>query len=182
MAVRKIVIYPDQRLRRTAKPVANVDAEVQQLLDDMVETMYHAEGIGLAATQVGVNQRVLVMDVDREAEERNPICMINPELVTTSDDEETHNEGCLSIPEIEEEVTRPRAATVRYLDRDGQPQEQAFEELAARCVQHEVDHLNGRLFIDHLGPMKRRQIDKLMTRRKLDAKRKGGKRRPVEDR
>ena len=149
MAVLTILEYPDPRLRTRAKPVAAVDARIRQLIDDMFETMYAARGIGLAATQVGRLERICVVDVDKAR-----YALVNPEIVT-SDGEQTGEEGCLSIPEIYGDVTRAQHVVVRALDRDGKPIEVDATALLARCLQHEIDHLHGRLFIDYLSLVKR---------------------------
>ena len=158
MARLSILIAPHPALKSKAKPVAAVDDGIRQLVDDMLETMYAAPGIGLAANQVGVLQRVLVLDVARNDEKAAPQALINPEIVWQSDALSTYSEGCLSLPEQYAEVTRPSEAKVRYLDRDGRRQELHATGLLATCVQHEIDHLNGVLFVDHLSALKRNII------------------------
>jgi peptide deformylase len=160
MAPRPILILPDPRLRLVSKPVAKVDAEVRKLVDDMFETMYGAPGIGLAAIQVGVPRRVVTMDLAKKDEPKNPKVYINPELVWASEERSTYEEGCLSIPEYYEEVERPAQVRVRYTDLDGKEQEVEANGLLATCLQHEIDHLNGVLFIDHISKLKRSRVIK----------------------
>jgi peptide deformylase len=155
MALLPIITAPDPRLKIKAKPVARVDAEVRRLMDDMVETMYHAIGIGLAAPQVGVAQRVLVIDVAREGEKPQPMCIANPEIVWRSAEMTTANEGCLSLPEHYAEVDRPAAIRLRYLDHENEIREIEATGLLATCLQHEIDHLDGVLFVDHISVLKR---------------------------
>jgi peptide deformylase len=164
MAVRPILILPDPRLRLVSEPVKAIDGEVQKLLEDMFETMYDAPGIGLAAIQVGVPKRVITADLAKKEEPRQPQVFINPEIVSRSEDLSIYEEGCLSIPEIHEDVERPAQVRVRYLDRDGKPHEVDAEGLLATCLQHEIDHLNGVLFIDHLSKLKRDRIVKKFTK------------------
>jgi peptide deformylase len=167
MAVLPIITAPDPRLKKKSKPVEAVDDGVRQLMDDMLETMYAAPGIGLAAPQVGVLKRVIVLDIDREDMKTGPIPMANPEIVEASDEDATYDEGCLSLPEHYSEVVRPAKVTVRYLDRDGKKQEMKCEGLLATCVQHEIDHLDGILFVDHISALKRNMIlRKLLKTRK----------------
>jgi peptide deformylase len=160
MAVRPILILPDPLLRLVSEPVNAIDGEVQKLVGDMFETMYDAPGIGLAAIQVGVPKRVITTDLAKKDEPRQPQVFINPEIVSRSDELSIYEEGCLSIPEIHEDVERPARVRVRYLDGDGTPQEVEAEGLLATCLQHEIDHLNGVLFIDHLSKLKRDRIVK----------------------
>ena len=167
MALRTILTAPDPRLKKKSLPVAEVDADVRQLMDDMLETMYAAPGIGLAAPQVDELKRVIVLHIDREDTKVGPLFMANPEIVEASDEDVTYEEGCLSVPEHYSDVVRPAKVTVRYLDRDGQQQELACEGLLATCVQHEIDHLDGILFIDHISALKRNMIlRKLLKARK----------------
>ncbi len=167
MALLSIITAPDPRLKKKSKPVASVDAAVRQLMDDMIETMYAAPGIGLAAPQVGVLSRVIVLDIDREDVKTGPLFLANPEIVEASDEDVTYEEGCLSVPEYYSDVARPAKVRVRYLDRDGKKQEMACEGLLATCVQHEIDHLDGVLFIDHISSLKRNMIlRKLLKTRK----------------
>jgi peptide deformylase len=158
MALRTILTAPDPRLKKKAQPVAAVDEEVRQLMDDMLQTMYAAPGIGLAAPQVDVLKRVIVLDIDREDTKTGPLFMANPEIVEASDEDATYEEGCLSLPDHYSDVVRPAKVTVRYLDRDGQQQDLACEGLLATCVQHEIDHLDGILFVDHISALKRNMI------------------------
>ena len=167
MALLPILTAPDPRLKKKSVAVASVDDDTRQLMDDMLETMYDAPGIGLAAPQVGVLKRVIVLDIDREDTKTGPLFMANPEIVEASDEDATYEEGCLSVPEHYSDVVRPARVTVRYLDRDGQKQELACEGLLATCVQHEIDHLDGILFIDHISALKRNMIlRKLLKARK----------------
>jgi peptide deformylase len=167
MAILEILEFPDPRLRTKAQPVAAVDASIRQLADDMLQTMYAAPGIGLAASQVNVHKRLVVIDV---AEERNrPLVFINPEIVARDGDEETE-EGCLSVPGIYEKVRRAEKITVRALNRDGKSFDMEAEGLLAVCIQHEMDHLEGKLFVDYLSELKRSRI-----RGKLEKERKNRK-------
>jgi peptide deformylase len=158
MALMPIITAPDPRLKVVSTPVAAVDDDVRALMDDMLETMYAAPGIGLAAVQVGVPKRVIVMDLSKEEEARDPLFLVNPEITWVSDDDATYEEGCLSLPEHYADVARPAACTVSYLDYDGERQELAAKGLLATCVQHEIDHLDGVLFVDHLTALKRNII------------------------
>jgi peptide deformylase len=158
MPIRPILILPDPMLRLVSEPVATVDAEVRALVDDMFATMYDAPGIGLAAIQIGVPRRVVTVDLAKKDEEPAPQVFINPEIFGLSEEKSVYEEGCLSIPEIHEDVERPARLRVRYLDLDGKPQEREADGLLATCVQHEVDHLNGVLFIDHISKLKRDRI------------------------
>ena len=167
MALRTILTAPDPRLKKKSKPVDTVDAETRQLMDDMLETMYAAPGIGLAAPQVGELSRVIVLDIDREDTKTGPLFMANPEIVEASDDDATYEEGCLSLPDHYSDVARPARVKVRYLDRDGVQKDLACEGLLATCVQHEIDHLDGILFVDHISALKRNMIlRKLLKTRK----------------
>jgi peptide deformylase len=161
MAILSILEFPDPRLRKKASPVVRVDDELGRLIDDMFETMYEAPGIGLAATQVDVHQRLLVADVSTEKNE--PHVLINPDIVE-KDGVAITEEGCLSVPGYYEEVERADHIKVRFLDRQGQPVERDFEGLLAVCVQHEIDHLNGRLFVDYLSEAKRQRIRKRLLK------------------
>ena len=160
MALREIIKLPDPRLRVVSQPVRNIDEEVRALVADMLETMYAAPGIGLAAIQVGVPRRVLTIDVAKKDEPRNPQVVINPEILGTSEEHGIYEEGCLSIPEVYEEVERPALVKVRFTDLDGKVHEIEANGLMATCLQHEIDHLNGVLFIDHLSKLKRDRIIK----------------------
>ncbi|HUC60764.1 MAG TPA: peptide deformylase [Alphaproteobacteria bacterium] len=168
MAVLPIITAPDPRLKLRSKPVARVDAEIRRLMDDMLETMYAAPGIGLAAPQVGVTKRVLVLDVAREGETPAPLCLANPEILWTSDERGSFEEGCLSLPDQYAPVERPVRCRVRFLDRDDELREIEAEGLLATCIQHEIDHLEGTLFVDHLSALKRGIIlRKLQKAKKL---------------
>ena len=166
---RPILIHPDPRLKKVCAPVDDLSDGLRALADDMLETMYDAPGIGLAAPQVGVLDRLIVMDcVKEEGVAPRPLIMFNPEIVAASDEMNVYEEGCLSIPEQYAEVKRPEAVDVRWIDRDGNPRQETFDGLWATCVQHEIDHLNGKLFIDYLGPMKRQMITRKMQKLKRE--------------
>ncbi|WP_238366794.1 peptide deformylase [Mesobacterium pallidum] len=166
---RPILIHPDPRLKKVCAPVSDITDEGRALADDMLETMYAAPGIGLAAPQVGVMDRLIVLDCEKDDEVApKPLVMFNPEILQASDDLSVYEEGCLSIPDQYAEVTRPAEVRVRWLDRDGNEQERDFDGLWATCVQHEIDHLDGRLFIDYLGAMKRQMITRKMVKLKRD--------------
>jgi peptide deformylase len=175
MAIRPIIEAPDPLLRQISTPVEAITPEIQTLIDDMFETMYAAPGIGLAAIQVGVPKRILVMDLQDPAEEggepvRNPMVFINPEILRSSDTPRPYNEGCLSVPDQYAEVDRPDSVRARWLDRDGKVHEEEIEGMLATCLQHEMDHLEGILFIDYLSRLKRDMIlRKLAKQRKLAA-------------
>jgi peptide deformylase len=168
MSIRPILIHPDPRLKKVCRPVATVDAAVRDLLDDMLTTMYDAPGVGLAAPQVGVDARIVVMDCAGKDAAPEPMCLVNPEIVWSSEGLNEHEEGCLSIPEIYAPVTRPAEVVVRFLDREGLERELPFAGLWATCVQHEIDHLNGRLFIDYLGAARRMLITEKMKKLKRE--------------
>ena len=169
MALLPILTAPDPALKKISQPVKQVDASVRKLMDDMLETMYHAPGIGLAAPQVGVLKRVIVLDLAREGEEPQPLRIANPEIAWVSEDDATYNEGCLSVPEHYADVVRPAACRVKYLDQDNKQQEIAAEGLLATCLQHEIDHLDGVLFIDHLTSLKRNMILRKLLKAKKAA-------------
>lgn len=166
MAKRPIIWAPDPVLKTKCAPVAMVDDEIRTLMDDMLDTMYAAPGIGLAAPQIGVTKRVIVVDVSDKNEPNAPICLVNPELLWTSDETAPHEEGCLSIPDLYADVERPIAVKVAYLDRDGEKREIEAEGLLAICLQHEIDHIDGILFTDHLSPLKRNMFMKKMVKAK----------------
>ena len=169
MSLRPILIHPDPRLKKVATPVAQVTDDIRRLADDMLETMYDAPGIGLAAPQIGVMDRLIVLDcVKDDGEQPRPMVMFNPEIVASSDETNVYEEGCLSIPEQYAEVKRPKLVDVRWIDRNGNEQSETFDDLWATCVQHEIDHLNGKLFIDYLGPMKRQMITRKMQKLKRE--------------
>ena len=158
MSIRPLVILPDPVLRQVSKPVERVDDQLGKLADDMLETMYDAPGIGLAAIQIGEPLRMLVIDLSKDDEPNEPHVFINPEIVARMDDINVHEEGCLSIPDYYAEVERPAGVTVTYLDRDGTPRTMEAVGLMATCLQHEIDHLNGVLFIDHISRLKREMV------------------------
>ncbi|NGO51988.1 peptide deformylase [Allomesorhizobium camelthorni] len=160
MSIKPLIILPDPVLRQVSKPVSQVDAPLLKLADDMLETMYDAPGIGLAAIQVGEPLRMLVIDLAKEGEKPAPQLFINPEIVETGKERSVYEEGCLSIPDYYAEVERPATVRVKYLDRDGKLQEIDAEGLLATCLQHEIDHLNGVLFIDHISKLKRDMVVK----------------------
>ena len=182
--IRNILLHPDPRLKKPCAPVTDMTNELRSLADDMLATMYDAPGIGLAAPQIGVMHRLIVMDcVKEEGETPRPLVMFNPEIIAASDALNTYEEGCLSIPEqfadvtrpadvdvrwIDIDVTRPAEVTVTWMDRDGNACEDSFDGLWATCVQHEIDHLDGKLFIDYLKPMKRQMITRKMTKLKRE--------------
>jgi peptide deformylase len=160
MALRDILVIPDKRLRLKSEPVKAVDKEVRALIEDMFETMYAAPGIGLAAIQIGVPKRVVTIDLTKKDDPAEPQVFINPEIVWSSDEKATYEEGCLSIPEYYEEVERPAKVRVRFTDLDGKVHEEDAEGLYATCIQHEIDHLNGVLFVDYLSKLKRDRVIK----------------------
>jgi peptide deformylase len=160
MAVREIIKLPDPMLRQVSEPVSKVTGETRRILDDMLDTMYDAPGIGLAAIQIGMPRRLVVIDLAKEDEERRPLQLVNPEIVWASEELSDYEEGCLSIPEFFEMVSRPKEVKVRFLDRAGEAQEMDCSGILATCVQHEIDHLNGILFIDYLTKLKRDRITK----------------------
>jgi peptide deformylase len=160
MALREIITLPDKRLRLTSEAVKRIDAGVRKLVEDMFETMYAAPGIGLAGIQIGVAKRVVVMDLSKREEDHKPLVFINPEITWTSEETTTYEEGCLSIPEYYEEVERPERVKVKYLDLDGKAHEIEAKGLFATCIQHEIDHTNGVLFIDHISKLKRDRVTK----------------------
>jgi len=169
MALLPILTYPDPRLHTVARPVAAVDARVRALITDMLETMYEANGIGLAATQVDVHERLVVIDVSEERNE--PLVLVNPEIVWASEEKQVGEEGCLSVPNIYDGVERSRAVRVRALDADGQTREISAEGLLAVCIQHEMDHLTGKVFVEYLSPLKRNRIRTKMLKARRDTER-----------
>jgi len=175
MAVLQIVKAPDPRLKQKSLPVEKIDDSVKKLISDMIKTMYDAKGIGLAAVQVGVHKRVIVMDVEQpensccssvscDSNNFKPLVLINPEIVKSSKEENTYEEGCLSLPQQYSNVVRPKFVTVKYLDENGAEQIMDCDEILATCVQHEIDHLNGIIFIDHISKMKRKRIIDNLTK------------------
>ncbi|QBX33647.1 peptide deformylase [Paracoccus liaowanqingii] len=172
MSLRPILIHPDPRLKKAAQPVARITPEIETLAADMLATMYEAPGIGLAAPQIGVGLRVFVMDATRDPEAPPaPLVLINPEVTWTSEAASTYEEGCLSIPEQFGEVTRPAQVRMRWLGLDGRTHDREFDELWATCAQHELDHLDGILFIDHLSAIKRQMITRRMVKLKRESAR-----------
>ncbi len=155
MSILDILKYPAPILKRKAQPVETVDAETRRFIDDMFQTMYAAPGIGLAAPQVGVSRRILVLDPARNDEPKQPLAMINPEILRFGEERRVHEEGCLSLPEIYAEIERPASVSVRYVDGEGHLREGEFDGIVATIIQHEVDHLDGILFVDHLSRLKR---------------------------
>jgi peptide deformylase len=162
MAILNILCYPDPRLHRVAAPVAAVDARIQQLVDDMLQTMRDADGIGLAATQVDVHERVVVIDTSEDGQ--SPLVLINPEITARSEARVMADEGCLSVPTIYDKVERSESVTVRALDREGHPFEREADGLLAICIQHEMDHLMGKVFVEYLSPLKRERIKTKMLK------------------
>ena len=160
MALREIIILPDKRLRLKSEPIKRIDATIRKLVNDLFETMYEAPGIGLAAIQIGVPKRVVTMDLSKKEDDHKPQIFINPELIWKSAETSKYEEGCLSIPEFYEEVERPAQVKVKYLDIDGNTQEIEASGLLATCLQHEIDHTNGVLFIDYISKLKRDRIVK----------------------
>jgi peptide deformylase len=171
MTIREIISLPDKRLRLISKPVEAITPEIRALADDMLETMYEAPGIGLAAIQVAVPVRLITMDLSKKEGEKEPRVFINPEILSSSEDLSVYEEGCLSIPEYYEEVERPATVRVRFMDLDGKIHEEDADGLYATCIQHEIDHLNGVLFVDYLSKLKRDRVMKKFTKAaKLAAK------------
>lgn len=166
MTIRSIISIPDPLLREVSDPVGQVDDDLRALADDMLETMYDAPGIGLAAVQIAILKRMLVIDIAREDEPKRPIVMINPEILELGDEMRLHEEGCLSIPEYYAEVERPARCRVAYVDTDGKEQEMVCEDILSTVVQHEIDHLNGVLFIDYLSRLKRDRVVKRFIKAK----------------
>ncbi len=166
---RNILLHPDPRLKKACAPVSDVSDDLRTLADDMLTTMYEAPGVGLAAPQVGVLDRLIVLDcVKEEGEPPRPLIMFNPQVIAASDELNTYEEGCLSIPDQFADVTRPAEVDVRWIDRDGKEQSETFSKLWATCVQHEIDHLDGKLFIDYLKPLRRQMITRKMVKLKRE--------------
>ncbi len=166
---RTILIHPDPRLKKVCAPVADLTDDLRKLADDMLETMYDAPGIGLAAPQIGVLDRLIVLDcIKEEGEAPRPLVMFNPEIIASSDETNVYEEGCLSIPDQYAEVTRPKTVDVTWMDQNGNAQQESFDGLWATCVQHEIDHLDGKLFIDYLKPLKRQMITRKMQKLKRE--------------
>ena len=171
MAQLSIIIHPDPRLKKVSTPIVEITDRIRQLSFDMLETMYQASGVGLAAPQVGITERLVVMDCSNEGEKKDVI-LINPKIVWSSEDEVSFEEGCLSIPDIRENITRPKSVIVKFTGLDNEHREEVFEDLWAICIQHEIDHLDGKLVIDYLGPMKRSLITRKMKKLKKELSRK----------
>ncbi|MFV0302610.1 MAG: peptide deformylase [Paracoccus sp. (in: a-proteobacteria)] len=169
MSLRPILIHPDPRLKKVAAPVARVTPEIEALADDMLATMYDAPGVGLAAPQVGVLSRIFVMDANKDPEAgARPMVLLNPEIEWASEEQNTYDEGCLSIPDQYADVTRPKQVRMRWLGLDGKTHVEEFDGLWATCAQHELDHLNGILFIDHISAIKRQMITRKMVKLKRE--------------
>lgn len=166
MAIKTILTEPNKILRQMSNPVDHVGEEEQKLMDDMLETMYAAPGIGLAAIQIGIPKRIIIMDISRKKENKNPLHFINPEIVWKADEDIIYEEGCLSVPNQFAEINRPKECHVKYLDYFGQPQLLKAEGLLATCIQHEIDHLEGILFIDYLSKLKKTMIIKKLSKQK----------------
>jgi len=171
MTIRKILVEPDPFLRRKSEKVEKVDDDVRSLMNDMLETMHDAPGIGLAAIQIGVPKRIIVMDLAKENEKKQPLYFVNPEIITKSEIDLTYEEGCLSVPGQFAEIDRPDRCKIKYLDYDGKEQILNAEGLLATCIQHEIDHLEGILFIDYLSKLKRSMITKKLSKQKKELER-----------
>ena len=171
MALRQILTEPNEMLRQKSLPVESVDEDIKILMDDMLETMYAATGIGLAAIQVGVHKRVIVLDIAHKDSPKNPMCFVNPEIIEKSETNSTYEEGCLSVPGQFAEIDRPDKCHIKYLDYYGQPQEIRAEGMLATCIQHEIDHLEGILFIDYLSKLKKSMIVKKLSKQKKELER-----------
>ena len=168
MSVKKIFTIPDPILKKKSLPIKNVDSSVKKLMNDMLETMYAAPGIGLAAVQVGVLKRVVVIDLSKKEEKKTPLFFVNPEIITTSEEQVSYEEGCLSIPNQFAEIKRPKRCHVKYLDYNGKKKDLKADGLLATCIQHEIDHLNGILFIDYLSKLKKDLILKKVIKQKKE--------------
>ena len=169
--LKKILIEPDPVLRQKCEPLEKVDIHIKKLMDDMLETMYAAPGIGLAAIQVGILKRLVVIDISKEEEKRQPIFLVNPEIINKSKETSVYEEGCLSLPGQFAEIERPAECTLKYIDYSGKEKELKAEGLLATCIQHEVDHLNGILFIDYLSKLKKDMIIKKLVKQKKEIER-----------
>ena len=170
MSIRKIVIEPDPILRKKSDSLEKVDDEIRKLLDDMLETMYAAPGIGLAAVQLGILKRIIVIDISKDQEKKTPLFLINPEIISRSKKTSVYEEGCLSLPGHFAEIERPAECQVKFIDYDGKEKELVADGLLATCIQHEVDHLNGVLFIDYLSKLKKDMIVKKLIKQKKEFK------------
>ena len=171
MTIRKILTEPDPFLRQKSKPVEKVDDSIRKIMDDMLETMYEAPGIGLAAIQIGIPKRIIVLDISKDPEKKEPMYFINPEKVYTSEDQATYEEGCLSVPGQFAEIDRPDKCHIKYLDYNGDSKDLKANGLLATCIQHEIDHLEGILFIDYLSKLKRSMITKKLSKQKKELER-----------
>ena len=171
MTIRKILTEPDPFLRKKSQSVEKVDDSIRKVMDDMLETMYEAPGIGLAAIQIGIPKRIIVLDISKDPEKKEPMYFINPEKVYTSKDQATYEEGCLSVPGQFAEIDRPDKCHIKYLDYNGDSKELKAEGLLATCIQHEMDHLEGILFIDYLSKLKRSMITKKLSKQKKELER-----------
>ena len=171
MPIKKILTLPDPTLRKESIVVENVNAEIKKLMDDMLETMYAAPGIGLAAVQIGILKRVIVMDLSKQEENKKPYFIVNPKIISKSKELVSYEEGCLSIPNQFAEIERPKKCCIQYLDYDGKEQQLEAEGLLATCIQHEIDHLNGVLFIDYLSKLKKDIIIKKVSKDKKETER-----------
>ena len=171
MTIRKILTEPDPFLRQKSEPVEEVDDSIRKIMDDMLETMYDAPGIGLAAIQIGVPKRIIVLDISKDPEKKGPMYFVNPEKIYTSKDQATYEEGCLSVPRQFAEIDRPDKCHIKYLDYNGDSKELKAEGLLATCIQHEMDHLEGILFIDYLSKLKRSMITKKLSKQKKELER-----------
>ena len=171
MTIRKILTEPDPFLRQKSKPVEKVDDSIRKIMDDMLETMYDAPGIGLAAIQIGIPKRIIVLDISKDPEKKEPMYFVNPEKIYTSKDQATYEEGCLSVPGQFVEIDRPDKCHIKYLDYNGDFKELKAEGLLATCIQHEMDHLEGILFIDYLSKLKRSMITKKLSKQKKELER-----------
>jgi peptide deformylase len=168
MTIRKILTEPNKILREKSKSVEKVDKEIQQLMDDMLDTMYTAPGIGLAAIQIGIPKRVIVLDISRDNKNKNPMYFVNPEIVWKATENTTYEEGCLSVPDQFAEIDRPKGCHIKFLDYFGEPKFLKTEGLLATCIQHEIDHLEGILFIDYLSKLKKSMIIKKLSKHKKE--------------
>ena len=171
MTIRKILTEPDPFLRQKSKPVEKVDDSIREIMDDMLETMYQAPGIGLSAIQIGIPKTIIVLDISKDREKKEPLYFVNPEKVYTSEDQATYEEGCLSVPGQFAEIDRPDKCHIKYLDYNGDSKELKAEGLLATCIQHEIDHLEGILFIDYLSKLKRSMITKKLSKQKKELER-----------
>ena len=171
MTIRKILTEPDPVLRQKSQPVNKVDDTIRKLMDDMLETMYQAPGIGLAAIQVGVPKRIIVLDISKDPEKKEPMYFVNPEIISTSKKDATYEEGCLSVPGQFAEIDRPDSCIIKYLDYNGNPKQLKADGLLATCIQHEMDHLEGILFIDYLSKLKKSMITKKLSKQKKELER-----------